>query len=657
MSVPPSPGAILADAWHALQLGQYELVERLLVESIDQPHPERDRVIAFLRAAQGRWSECVDAWTRVVAHTPHDPDALTNLGTALQHLGRLSVAADCYRLALRFNPQQGIAWNNLGVIHQASGQLAAARDCHQQALEINPHHISALSNLAAIDLALEAADAARERARQALTLDPTHAESWANLAAACQLQGDVPATRSAWQEALTLRPDQPAWRIAAATVLPVLYNSSAEIEQIRDEYTQRLNALIADQVQLDPVRHPVPIHFHLPYQGRNDRSMQQQFAKLICPGEEWTAARLDSRRRVPGRMRIGFVSRFFGNHTIGHLFQGLIQQLARRDWDLHLLHLGDSTGDVAAAMRQNTLWQELPRQPALAAEQIAALDLDWLGFADVGMEPVSLSLSFLKLARRQAVFWGHPVTTGSPTIDDFISSTLLESDAADEHYSERLVRLPQLPLWLEPLPMVSQKPATRDEFNLPATGPIYACPQSLFKFHPEFDLTLRQILESVDRARLVVIEGAQSGWTESLRQRWQRTLGPQQERILFVSRMSEARFLRLLSVTDILLDPTPFGGGLTTLQALQLGRPIVTVEGEFLRGRVTSGCLRQMELDELICTTAQEYVARAIEWGQQPELREQVSRRLFERQERLFRQDRAVDALEAEIRSSCALVD
>ena len=60
---------------------------------------------------------------------------------------------------------------------------------------------------------------------------------------------------------------------------------------------------------------------------------------------------------------------------------------------------------------------------------------------------MSYALAFSRLAPVQCVTWGHPVTTGIPTLDYFISSDLLEADGAEDHYTERLVRLKTLPIY------------------------------------------------------------------------------------------------------------------------------------------------------------------------------------------------------------------
>ena len=80
----------------------------------------------------------------------------------------------------------------------------------------------------------------------------------------------------------------------------------------------------------------------------------------------------------------------------------------------------------------------LPGETASAVRLIRSLGLDVALFTDLGMSCVTLALAHAKLAPRQAVTWGHPLTTGIPTIDDFISSELYENKYSRNQYTDEL---------------------------------------------------------------------------------------------------------------------------------------------------------------------------------------------------------------------------
>src|SRR5207237_4862511 len=111
----------------------------------------------------------------------------------------------------------------------------------------------------------------------------------------------------------------------------------------------------------------------------------------------------------------------------------------------------------------------------VVAEQRRAV----LVYADLRMDRLAYTLAFPRLAPVQCVTWGHPVTSGIPTVDYFVSSTLFESEDADAHYTEKLVRLDSLPFYAY-RPALPERFKARADLGLPTDMHIYACPQSLF---------------------------------------------------------------------------------------------------------------------------------------------------------------------------------
>ncbi len=118
---------------------------------------------------------------------------------------------------------------------------------------------------------------------------------------------------------------------------------------------------------------------------------------------------------------------------------------------------------------------------------------------------------------------GHPVTTGIETIDCFISSESLEIAEADQHYSEMLIRLKAMPVYYyRPAPPCPLK--GRGHFGLNDSDHIYVCPQSLFKFHPEFDAILGNILRADTRGKVVLSQRWTPHLEQLLRRRFAATL-------------------------------------------------------------------------------------------------------------------------------------
>jgi predicted O-linked N-acetylglucosamine transferase (SPINDLY family) len=287
----------------------------------------------------------------------------------------------------------------------------------------------------------------------------------------------------------------------------------------------------------------------------------------------------------------------------------------------------------------------LPRKLEDARVLIAREELDVLVYTDIGMEPLTYFLAFARLAPVQCVTWGHPVTTGIPTMDYFLSSIHLETAEADGHYTETLVRLDRVNTCYRE-PRLTTPARSRADFGLGEDAHLYVCTQTLFKFHPEFDAILGQILRGDPEGRVVLIEGQLGHWMQLLNDRFRRTIPDVAGRIVVLPRLSQEDFLHLQALADVLLDTLHFGGGNTSYEALAFGTPIVTLPGPFLRSRITYACYRQMGVLDCIAEDPGEYVRIALRLGTDRPWRDSVRSRILDRKHLLYEDDAAVQELE-----------
>lgn len=164
----------------------------------------------------------------------------------------------------------------------------------------------------------------------------------------------------------------------------------------------------------------------------------------------------------------------------------------------------------------------LPCELNAARSCIAKFQADVAFFPEVFMDPITYFLAFARLGSVQAVTWGHPVTTGVPNMDCFLSCNDAEpadSNDANEQCSKTLVRLDGYP-FSYPRPPVLKPAGARAAFALPEDATVYFLAQNLFKIHPDMDAALRRFLDGDRKGRLILLEGHDPRWGQAVRERF-----------------------------------------------------------------------------------------------------------------------------------------
>lgn len=610
-----------------------------------------------------RVAEAIICYEGVIATQPDYVEAHINLGTLQHSQGRLVEAMCTYQRALTIQPDCAQALSNLGSVFQAMGRLDEAMAHYKAALAVQPDYPDAHFNLGTVLQKNRQLTAAIAHFERALALQPDHAEALCGLASARHSQGDLATAAALYEKAWASGPEALEYAFMAQLLLPKIPASTRAIAEWRQRFKAGLQSLLNRPPSCrKALAAPYPSPrlklnaFYLAYHDDDDRQLMvslSQLCRSTFPGLTFTAPHVN---RGPAswqggpRIRIGFISEYFSNHTIGKLYQGFIRKLDRSRFEVILIHAPESTRDAFSsgldAEADRCIWLSGGLQDQ--QNTVAALELDVAVYPDIGMSPATYFLAYARLAPVQVVSWGHPDTTGLDTMDYFLSAAAIEAPGAEAQYNEQLIRLNRLPCFYVPPDTLPIAAPDRFSFGLPATGALYCCPQSLFKFHPQFDAILAGIALGDPDGHIVLLDGHEAAWIHLLKTRWANTYPLLAERVIFLPRLSTERFLSLMALVDVLLDPIHFGSGNTFYEAMMFGTPIVTWPGRFMRGRIVAGGYQQMGLNAApIAQNADDYVQIALTLGLQPQLRADFRATARQRaQQTLFSDRQAVQEFE-----------
>lgn len=431
------------------------------------------------------------------------------------------------------------------------------------------------------------------------------------------------------------------------TEMPTIYQSEEHMAESLHRWLNAIEVLSSGSIK-DPTRayfelaglRPVKAAYQTfdirPSLEQLGRLLTEQIAKKMAPE---LCGPLGARK--PGRLRIGFVGKI-GATSGSRWSLGWFENMNRRDFESTLINVDPyppTTGLTYTFKDAADHYYHLKGHPLEIARFIRKLDLDYLIFADIGDNAALYQQAIFRLARRQALSWGTPMTSGLPTIDDYLSSELGEPSNAAEHYTETLVRLPGTGCTLR-RPRPDALGWTRERAGLPS-GFLACYPQVLIKWLPTRDAILGRLTQIADAT--IVLFDSLTPYERQIVDARAKRVGA---RIHWLPFCPAPMFHQILSLCDIGLDGLDWSGGLTVMESLEAGLPFVSHEGPYFRQRLATSTLSTVGAQNFIAHDPDEYLSLATS----EEIREARVRNL--NIDALYEDLRPIRALEDHVRDT-----
>ena len=594
----------------------------------------------------------------VCSTDPRHPGATHVLALVAHQRGQLDEAVSLMRRAISLNPKSAFAHNNLGVILCQMGNFDAGITSYRQAIAIQQDYAVALNNLGGALTNSNRPDEAVVQCQRAVQFAPQYAEAYYNLASAFHLLGKSAEAVASFERAVELNPNYGDAQFALCMAeLPILYTDEREIAAKRSAYERRLKGLLENQKRARPdladaIGSAQP--FQLAYQGYNDRELQSRYGAFICRlmADRYPPIDLAPFATAGELVRVGFVSGYFRQHSNWKIpIKGWISQLDRNRFKVFGYHTGVTKDrETAVAARLCDRFVQGPLSIDEWRKEILADRPHILIYPEVGMNPVAVKLAAQRLAPVQCNSWGHPETSGLPTLDYYLSSELMEPPDCKTHYSEELICLPNLSIFYEPS-TIQPAPISRSELRLRSSATVYWCGQSLFKYLPQFDQIYPRIAREITDSQFVFIHfptGAniKALFYQRLAQTF-RSFGMKfEEHCVILPKLDANSFSAVMSQCDIILDSVGWSGCNSTLESLQYDLPVVTIPGPLMRGRHTMAIFALMGIHQTIAKTIDEYIEIAVRLARDPTWRREVRDAIASNKPRLYCDHECISNLE-----------
>jgi protein O-GlcNAc transferase len=555
--------------------------------------PMHDRALFMLSALlfeAGRFEETSRYLERLVTIAPH-PEYLTNLGEAYRRQGELEAAAAACQRALAADPDLPEAHHNLGLTLMNAGAPAAALPHLERAEALRPGSAHFQVSLAWGLWGLHRVDEAIVHCRQALALAPDLASAHHQLGNALTDQGDRGGAIASYRRAVALDPaDHDAH---SNLILVALTDPSYDAAKLGSE------ARAWARLHAEPLRGHRRPH-------TNDTDPER-------------------------RLRVGYVSPDFRSHPAR---QFLLPLLRHHDPAAFEVYLYSSVERPDGATEEYRAWagdrfREIRRLDDVSAAELVRRDrIDVLVDLAVHGAGHRLRVFACKPAPVQMTWLGYAGTTGLDTIDYRITDSFLDPPGTSlDAYAEASWHLPET-FWcydaLEAGLPVGPLPA------LAAGLVTFGCLGSPRKVQPEVVSLWTRVLSAVPGSRLMMY--AEQHAHEAIRRAFA-AAGVRADRVELGGRVARRQYLQRYNRIDVGLDTFPFAGGTTSLDALWMGVPVVTLSGGSALHRAGVSIAMNLGLPELVASSQEEYVAKAVHLARDVERLSQLRAQLRPRLE------------------------
>ena len=571
-----------ADANHFLGLIAHQSGDNLAAErrirkaiAVESARPTFHYNLGNVLAAMGRWEDAAAAGTRAVELDPTRADAQYSLGTVLGQLRRYDLAEKAFRRGLEIQPQYPEALSGLAAALHRQGRSDEAVVAAREALVQAPDLPQAHTNLGNALAGLGELEDAEEHHRAALSVAPGFATAHYNLARLLMELGRPQDAKASFRQALEIQPDYPD---ASDNLLLNLNYDDGETERSISEAHVAWAASVGETQPTDPVNH--------------------------------TNSRIADRP-----LRIGYVSADFRMHSCAYFIEPVLTGHHRDHYSTYLYANLDNPDHVTERLRgQADHWRDIRALNDQAAAAIIREDqIDILVDLSGHTRGNRLGVFAQRPAPIQVTWLGYPATTGLSEMDYRLTDAIADpSGAADDCHTERLIRLDSGFCCYSPpvdVPPLTGPPLTRSG---QITFGSFNNPHKLSR--ATIDLWARVLERVGDSTLLLKGRGLERATTVERLKAAFAGHGITPDRIRshgWIARDDGP--LALYNEVDVALDPTPYNGTTTTLEALLMGVPVVTLAGDRHAARVGASLLSRLGRGEWIANTIDDYVSIAAE--------------------------------------------
>jgi protein O-GlcNAc transferase len=600
----------------------------------------------------GRYVEALASYDRLLAARPNDVNALSNRGITLKNLGRYDEAmASCER-ALTIDPNSIAALITRGNVLAKLARYEEALASFDRAVAIDPRDVDALNNRGFALTQLRRFGEALATFDRALTIDPRNIGVLDNLGAALFAMNRFEEALAIFDRALALKPDdtETLYHRGHALANVGRYDKAViaweRVLAVEPSHLHALGALAFYRLMLCDWRDAKEFDARLKRALDDERAVIEPFTLLaysIGPADQLRHTRRFVRRRIPavpqlvqtsrarsaGRLKIAYLSSSFNRHPTGWQIAELLERHDRTRFEVLGVSYGPDDGSEIRARLVKAFDQfhdVVLRADREVAQLLFDLDVDIAVDLKGHTEQARPAILSYRPAPIQVSYLGYTGTMGVDFIDYILADRVVLPFDQQQHYSEKIVHLPDCYWVNDSKRSVADGVAPRALAGLPEAGFVFCCFNNSYKLTPQlFDIWMR-LLRQVEGSVLWLLQTSEAATRNLCDAANARGVDP--SRLVFAPKAEISRHLARQRLADLFLDNLPVNAHTAASDALWVGLPVLTCMGESFIGRVAASLLGAVGLPELVTRSLDEYEGLALKLATDPVLIASVRQKL-----------------------------
>ncbi|MBU3589415.1 tetratricopeptide repeat protein [Polynucleobacter sp. 80A-SIGWE] len=617
----------------------YDASEKLLMKVLQAQKNNLPalHIMGLIRAIQERHPEAADCFKKALVISPQEPSLYYNLAKALSSYGRNLEAIKYHQKSVELAGNNPEAWVNYGNSLVLLGRENEAIKMFEKALTLNPASIDALLNLGECYRQLEIYERALEYFKSAIQLDEASHLGWLGRGRVEASLKDSESAIKSYIQCLHLNPEG----INGYLELGLIYLSLMRHADALSCYQKAHKMYPSEEFLLGKILNlslvtcswtvlpeliseislKITQGFKIAYpftvlSAIDSPDLQLRAAQIWAENFQLTSPLKKEKISLKsrGKIRIGYFSADFYNHATLHLMADFFEKHDKTRFEIFAFSYGkeikDSMFERVATQFDGYYYigNESDEEVAkMAREMDLDIAVDLKGYTYDGRPGIFMQ----KAAPLQVNYLGYPGTLGTSNVDYIIADPILIPEALQKFYSEKIIYLPNSYQINDPQRLISTREYSRKELGLPEDAFIYCGFNQHYKILPAmFDVWAR-ILNRVDDSILWLLVDDDVAKNNLRNEIELRGINP--NRLFFADKIPTAEHLSRMKLGDLFLDTYPCNSHTTASDALWVGLPILTYQGDSFSARVASSLLIAIELPELVTSSLNDYENLAVE--------------------------------------------